>query len=578
MKNFGLENLTDKELLGQLLCLEISGCKDRDEIISIIKENKPGAIYVNNFESKEIKEITEIVNSVTKYPVLVVADVEHGPAGVFKDCDVELPNPMAWGACDDESLVERAGELTGKIARKLGVHLSLSPVVDINLNKNNPLVNIRCPSKTAVNGTYVFYAVDGFRNRSDTCYMYMSIDAPEATIVKSDNSHKVCVIWTASNCYATLNGKSYTSGTWIEQEGEYTFIVTNDANRSTTYKFTVDHYYARYSMVAPTCTQKGYTIYKCTGCGDSYDGDFIEAKGHDYESKIVKPTCTAQGYTRYTCKTCGNTYTDNFIEAEGHRYGEWTTVKEPTCVDLGKDERTCSVCSYVDERDTDALGHNYKAKIVEPTCLEQGYTTHICSRCGTGYNDTFVPQLGHDYEKIEVAPTCTEEGYRGKKCRRCEDCVKTEILKAVGHKFTDSYFIATCEDEGYTLHTCLSCGNEYKDNIVPATGHDYETEVVREPHCEMEGERKFHCTKCEKEYYSDIPATGHNYELTGTEEVNGENIRTYVCTNCGAITTQNMGEQYEQVSSYIGYLFGQYQSYMWWVLLATESVAKGKLK
>ena len=133
-------------------------------------------------------------------------------------------------------------------------------------------------------------------------------------------------------------------------------------------------------------------------------------------------------------------------------------------------------------------------------------------------------------------------------------------------------FIATCEDEGYTLHTCLSCGNEYKDNIVPATGHDYETEVVREPHCETEGERKFHCTKCEKEYYSDIPATGHNYELTGTEEVNGENIRTYVCTNCGAITTQNMGEQYEQVSSYIGYLFGQYQPYMWWVLLATAGV------
>ena len=103
-------------------------------------------------------------------------------------------------------------------------------------------------------------------------------------------------------------------------------------------------------------------------------------------------------------------------------------------------------------------------------------------------------------------------------------------------------------------------------------GHDYETEVVREPHCETEGERKFHCTKCEKEYYSDIPATGHNYELTGTEEVNGENIRTYVCTNCGATTTQNMGEQYEQVSSYIEYLFEQYRPYMWWVLLATAGV------
>ena len=504
-------------------------------------------------------------------------------------------------------------------------------------------------SKTAVNGTYAFYAVDGFGNKSDTYYMYMSIDAPEATIIKSDNSHKVCVIWTATGCSATLNGKSYTSGTWIEQEGEYTFVITNDANRSSTYKFTVNHYYARYSIIAPTCTQKGYTIYKCTGCGDSYNGDYTEAKGHDYESKIVKPTCTAQGYTRYTCKTCGNTYTDHFVEAEGHKYGEWTTVKEPTCVDLGKDERTCSVCSYVDERDTDALGHSYKdtvidpsctergntvhecercgytytdgyteptghdygewidltkptctasgvmqrkcadcpqtetkivsplghdykAKLIEPTCLEQGYTTHICSRCGAGYNDTFVPPLGHDYEETEVAPTCTEEGYRGKKCRRCEDAIKTEILKAVGHKFTDSYFIATCEEEGYTLHTCLSCGNEYKDNIVAATGHDYETEVVRTPHCETEGERKFHCRKCEKEYYSEIPATGHNYELTGTEEVNGRNVRSYVCTNCGAVTSQDMGDQYGQVSSYVEYLFEQYRPYMWWVLLACSGI------
>lgn len=117
-------------------------------------------------------------------------------------------------------------------------------------------------------------------------------------------------------------------------------------------------------------------------------------------------------------------------------------------------------------------------------------------------------------------------------------------------------------EQGYTTHICSRCGTGYNDTFVSPLGHDYETEVVREPHCETEGERKFHCTKCEKEYYSDIPATGHNYELTGTEEVNGENIRTYVCTNCGAITTQNMGEQYEQVSSYIGYLFGQYQPYM----------------
>lgn len=389
-------------------------------------------------------------------------------------------------------------------------------------------------SKTAVNGTYAFYAVDGYGNKSDTYYMYMSIDAPEATIVKSDNSHKVCVIWTASNCTATLNGKSYISGTWIEQEGEYTFVITNDANRSTTYTVQVTHYYVKESVVQATCTTQGYTIYRCTGCGDSYNAEYVNASGHDFS--------------------------------------EWENLTEANCTSSGVAQRKCAVCLQTETKIVSPLGHDFKTEVIVATCLEQGYTMHTCLRCGTGYNDTFVPPLGHDYEEIEVAPTCTEEGYRGKQCRRCDDTIKTEILKAAGHTFTDSYFIATCEEEGFTLHTCLSCGNQYKDNIVPATGHDYETEVVREPRCETAGERKFHCARCGKEHYSDIPATGHNYELTGTEEVNGENIRTYVCTNCGTITTQNMGEQYEQVSSYIGYLFGQYQPYMWWVLLATAGV------
>ncbi len=388
--------------------------------------------------------------------------------------------------------------------------------------------------KTAANGTYAFYATDGFGNKSDTYYMYVSINAPEATIVKSDNSHKVCVIWTESNCTATLNGKSYTSGTWIEQEGEYTFVITNDANRSTIYTVKVTHYYVKESVVRVTCTTQGYTVYLCTGCGESYNGDYISAPGHDFS--------------------------------------EWENLMEVTCTTGGVAQRKCTVCLQTETKIVSPPGHDFKTEVIVATCLEQGYTVRMCIRCGTGYNDTFVPPLGHDYEEIEVAPTCTEEGYRGKQCRRCDDTIKTEILKAAGHTFTDSYFIATCEEEGFTLHTCVSCGNQYKDNIIPATGHDYETEVVREPHCETAGERKFHCARCGKEHYSEIPATGHNYELTGTEEVNGENIRTYVCTNCGAITTQNMGEQYEHVSSYIEYLFEQYRPYVWRVLLATAGV------
>ena len=321
----------------------------------------------------------------------------------------------------------------------------------------------------------------------------------------------------------------------------------------------------------PTCVDLGKDERTCSVCSYVDERD-IDALGHSYKDTVVNPSCTERGNTVHECERCGHTYTDSYTDVAGHDFGLWINLTEPTCTTSGVAQRKCTRCPQTETKIVSPLGHDFKAKIIEPACLDQGYTKHVCSRCGNSYNDTFVPPLGHDYEEIEVEPICTKEGYRGKKCRRCDDAIKTEILKAVGHKFTDSYITATCEENGYTLHTCLSCGNEYKDNIVLATGHDYATEVVREPHCETKGERKFHCTKCEKEYNSDIPAIGHNYELAGTKEINGENVRTYVCTNCGATTTQNMGDQYEQVSSYIEYLFEQYQPYMWWVLLATAGV------
>ena len=142
--------------------------------------------------------------------------------------------------------------------------------------------------------------------------MYVSIDATKFTFVRSENSHIVCMIWTTSNCTVTLNGKKYMNGTWIEQDGEYAFVITNDAKRSTTYKFMVDHYYAKYSMVAPTCTQKSYTIYKCMGCVGSYNGDYIEAKGHEYETKVVRDLhCETMDERGFYCTKCGAIITQN---------------------------------------------------------------------------------------------------------------------------------------------------------------------------------------------------------------------------------------------------------------------------
>lgn len=65
--------------------------------------------------------------------------------------------------------------------------------------------------------------------------------------------------------------------------------------------------------VAPTCTEKGYTVHTCS-CGDSYKDSYKDALGHSYSKKVVQPTTSAGGYTQYTCSRCGKSYKDNYTD------------------------------------------------------------------------------------------------------------------------------------------------------------------------------------------------------------------------------------------------------------------------
>ena len=66
-----------------------------------------------------------------------------------------------------------------------------------------------------------------------------------------------------------------------------------------------EHYYVK-SKTSPTCTEKGYTTYTCS-CGDTYDGDFIDALGHDYVPKLLEEATYDHGtIIRYTCSRCGD--------------------------------------------------------------------------------------------------------------------------------------------------------------------------------------------------------------------------------------------------------------------------------
>ena len=101
--------------------------------------------------------------------------------------------------------------------------------------------------------------------------------------------------------------------------------------------------------VPSTCTEKGYTVYKCSRCDETENRDYTEALGHDVSVKVktVAPTCTAEGYTVYKCSRCDITEKRDIVAAQGH-----TPVvvpgKAPTCTEEGRTDGTkCSVCDTV---------------------------------------------------------------------------------------------------------------------------------------------------------------------------------------------------------------------------------------
>lgn len=141
-----VQNMTLDELCGQVLCYLMPLKKTPEENEEIIKKTKPGGIFVYSATPEEIENYTDTVNKYTSVPAVVASDAENGPVGPLKGDFTSLPYPMAWGACDDETLIEKGGIATARICRKNGIHWTFSPLVDINYNKDNPVVNTRAIS------------------------------------------------------------------------------------------------------------------------------------------------------------------------------------------------------------------------------------------------------------------------------------------------------------------------------------------------------------------------------------------------------------------------------------------------
>ena len=139
-----LDSLTLDEMIGQMLCFLLPNNYSEQDVEKIVMETKAGSFFVSNPKPEMIRACIRVIERHTKLPAMIAADIECGPGHVFDASrDPALPDIMAWGACDDPELIEMAHAATAAYCRRLGIHWTFSPIVDINYNVNSPVVNIR---------------------------------------------------------------------------------------------------------------------------------------------------------------------------------------------------------------------------------------------------------------------------------------------------------------------------------------------------------------------------------------------------------------------------------------------------
>ena len=232
------------------------------------------------------------------------------------------------------------------------------------------------------------------------------------------------------------------------------------------------------TVVAPTCTEQGYTHHVCTVKGCTYapvDDTYVAATDHTWvKTQTNPPACTEQGTVFYKCSACGATRTEK-IAALGHDLSRCDLVPDATCTQPGRAVGTCARCGVKIDEVIPAKGHDYSyksASSTEPTCTESGHYQGTCPRCGKDYNDT-IPALGHDWGEWVVAqePTAETTGYRYHLCARCNARVGEDIPKLHEHAWNAGVVTQkpTATEPGVKTFTCTICGAT-KTESIPATG------------------------------------------------------------------------------------------------------------
>ncbi len=155
-----LEGLTLREKVGQLLMPWVlgdyapDGSASHERIRRYVEEFGVGGVIMSVGQPTEVAVKLNDLQEHARIPLLVAADLEtgagfrlagavHTPGNIVLGGATDFPPLMAVGATGSAPLAYEMGRITALEARAVGIHIPFAPVLDVNNNPANPIINVR---------------------------------------------------------------------------------------------------------------------------------------------------------------------------------------------------------------------------------------------------------------------------------------------------------------------------------------------------------------------------------------------------------------------------------------------------
>lgn len=136
-----LQTMNTQEKIGQLFFV-IGPDEQTTDLKEFMQKYQPGGVMYRPDQAAKIKRELETAQTNSKIPLLTAANLESGGNGIVNE-GTWFGTPLQVAASDNPKNAYQLGNVAGSEAHQVGNNMSFAPIVDIDNNFRNPIMNTR---------------------------------------------------------------------------------------------------------------------------------------------------------------------------------------------------------------------------------------------------------------------------------------------------------------------------------------------------------------------------------------------------------------------------------------------------